>query len=89
MMTHCHCHLHVPTAPRPASQEKVNRILENIGYVGENCLEFALTVAGSIENDTELGDDLKGLATGVETILGALMDPVGSVLKDLCCEKVG
>lgn len=46
-------------------------------------IDFVLKLSVTLEQDTDLAADLKGLASGLENVLGGLLDPVGDLLKVL------
>ena len=68
---------------KPHVVNEVTTVLNVLSPLAKPVAEFGLKVAGGLSDDQEFADQLKALATSVETVLGALLDPVGNVLKEL------
>jgi hypothetical protein len=71
------------TDVKPHVVNEITTVLNVISPLVKPLIEFALKVAGNLTDDQEMADQLKSLATSIETVLAALLDPTGDVLKEL------
>ena len=71
------------TDVKPHVVNEITTVLNVISPLVKPLIEFALKVAGNLTDDQQMADQLKSLATSIETVLAALLDPAGDVLKEL------
>jgi hypothetical protein len=68
---------------KPLIANEVNAVMDLVSPLVNPLTDFATKVAGNMVNDKELTAIITGLATGADTIVGALVDPVSGAVKDI------